>query len=60
MTRLEKMEYIRDSSIHTYQNLESLNEYELVEIIRRIAFQLPRQEIMVSINMVTDFYVFRN
>jgi hypothetical protein len=60
MTRLEKMEYIRDSSMHAYHNLESLNEYEMDEIIRRIAFQLPHQEVMVSSNMVTDFYVFLN
>ncbi len=62
MTRLEKMEYIRDSRMnaYAYQDLESLNEYELDEIIRRIAFQLQRQEVMVSSNMVTDFYVFLN
>ena len=62
MTRPEKMEYIRDSRMnaYAYENLESLNEYELDEIIRRIAFQLQRQEVMVSSNMVTDFYVFLN
>jgi len=62
MTRLEKIKYIRDSRMNAYvdQELESLNDYELDEIIRRIAFQLQRQEIMVSTNMVTDFYVFLN
>lgn len=62
MTRLEKIEYIRGSRMHSYayQDLESLNEYELDEIIRRIAFQLQRQEVMISENMVTDFYVFLN
>ena len=62
MTRLEKIQYIRDSRMNAYvdQDLENLNDYELDEIIRRIAFQLQRQEIMVSTNMVTDFYVFLN
>lgn len=62
MTRLEKIEYIRGSKMYSYayQDLESLNDYELNEIIRRIAFQLQRQEVMISANMVTDFYVFLN
>lgn len=62
MTRLEKIEYIRGSRMHSYvyQDLETLNDYELDEIIRRIGFQLQRQEVMVSTNMVTDFYVFLN
>lgn len=62
MTREEKIEYIRASRIYAfaYQDLEGLNDRELDEIIRRIAVQLQRQEVMVSMNMLTDFYVFLN
>lgn len=62
MTRQEKIEYIRASRLYSYayQDLDSFNDRELDEMIRRIAIQLQRQEVMVSNNMLTDFYVFLN
>ena len=62
MTREEKIEYIRASRIYSYAylDLENMQENELDEIIRRIAIQLQQKDARVSMNMLTDFYVFLN
>lgn len=62
MSREEKIEYIRSCKVYSfaYLELDSFSDEELDQVIRRIAVQMQRQEVMISHNMVTDFAIFLN
>lgn len=62
MNREEKIRYIRESRFYqfAYHNLEGCTEKELDVMIRKIVLELQKEEVSVSENLLTNFYVFLN